>query len=91
MADPKNAKDKAKDEDNETPEARFVRVAGKRVSNALRVLDSISAAGKSSIMVNTPEQREKIVNALTAKVQEVAASLQTVKGTKRAPVETFQL
>lgn len=86
-----NGEETTTDENKESPEDRFKRVAGKRVMTALRALDTVIAAGKSVIMKNDDEQREKIVSALTVKVEEVNAALQTDKSGKKEKVETFDL
>lgn len=62
----------------ETKSAKFSRLASKRVSKALKAVSNIgnlSGAGYES----TPEQRTKIVKALTEAVDSVKTRLEGVK------------
>ena len=65
---------------DETKAQKFSRLASKRVSKALKAVGNIgnlSGAGYES----TPEQRKKIVDALT---EAVAATAKRLEGTKAA-------
>lgn len=63
---------------NETPEARFVRIANRRVQKALDALDLVGNLTGSAYK-STKEQRGKIVSALNKAVSDVAETLESGK------------
>lgn len=61
--------------ENETPEARFSRVAGGRLAKALSAIDSIGKAAQSKIMVYNKAQADRILEYLGDAITDLEAIL----------------
>lgn len=63
-----------KKKNDETPAARFVRLANRRVQKALTVLGHIANLGNRRVYEYTPEQTKKIREAIQAAATKVYAA-----------------
>jgi hypothetical protein len=68
---------------NETPEAKFIRVANERVSRILSSLRQLGGLGNTSQYMSKLEQRKQIAEALTAAMNKSMDALN--KGGEAAP------